>query len=49
VLIGDGVPIYILYLTARPDGDAIAFADDVYGLDGDGEKGKVVASAAAKK
>jgi murein L,D-transpeptidase YcbB/YkuD len=34
VLIGDGVPIYILYLTARPDGDAIAFADDVYGLDG---------------
>jgi murein L,D-transpeptidase YcbB/YkuD len=34
VLIGDGVPIYILYLTARPDGDTIAFADDVYGLDG---------------
>jgi murein L,D-transpeptidase YcbB/YkuD len=49
VLIGDGVPIYILYLTARPDGDTIAFADDVYMLDGAGEKDKAVASAAAKK
>lgn len=29
-----GVPIYILYLTARPDGDGVAFADDVYHLDG---------------
>ena len=29
-----GVPIYISYLTARPDGQQIAFADDVYKLDG---------------
>jgi hypothetical protein len=36
-------------LTARPDGDAIAFADDVYGLDGGDEKGKAVAAASAKK
>ena len=44
----EGVPIYISYLTARPDGDTIAFADDVYKLDGgEGEKG--VATAAAGK
>ena len=35
VRIGDaGVPIYVSYLTARPDGQTIAFADDVYKLDG---------------
>jgi murein L,D-transpeptidase YcbB/YkuD len=34
VRIDEGVPIYISYLTARRDGDAIAFADDVYKLDG---------------
>ena len=28
-----GVPIYVSYLTARPDGEALAFAADVYGLD----------------
>ena len=28
------VPIYITYLTAIPDGQAIAFRDDPYGLDG---------------
>jgi murein L,D-transpeptidase YcbB/YkuD len=28
------VPIYITYLTASPDGTAIAFRDDPYGLDG---------------
>jgi len=27
------VPIYVTYLTARPSGDALAFADDVYGWD----------------
>jgi murein L,D-transpeptidase YcbB/YkuD len=27
------VPVYITYLTARPDGDKLAFADDVYKLD----------------
>jgi len=34
VRIDDGVPIFISYLTARPDGETIAFADDVYKLDG---------------
>ena len=33
VQLDSGVPIYILYLTARPDGDSVAFAPDVYGLD----------------
>jgi murein L,D-transpeptidase YcbB/YkuD len=28
------VPIYITYLTAIPDGPAIAFRDDPYGRDG---------------
>jgi murein L,D-transpeptidase YcbB/YkuD len=44
----EGVPIYISYLTARPNGDTIAFADDVYKLDG-GEGEKAVATAAAGK
>lgn len=48
VRIGDsGVPIYISYLTARPDGTSIAFADDVYKLDGESTAGKGVATAAA--
>ena len=42
VQLDSGVAIYILYLTARPDGDGIAFAPDVYGLDG----GKSVAATA---
>lgn len=33
VQVDNGVPIYILSLTARPDGEKLAFADDVYGLD----------------
>jgi hypothetical protein len=33
VQVDKGVPIFITYMTARPDGDQIAFADDVYGLD----------------
>jgi murein L,D-transpeptidase YcbB/YkuD len=32
------VPIYITYLTAFPDGPAIAFLDDPYGLDGGGHR-----------
>jgi murein L,D-transpeptidase YcbB/YkuD len=36
VKIDDSVPIYVSYLTARPDGDTIAYADDVYGLDNPG-------------
>jgi murein L,D-transpeptidase YcbB/YkuD len=28
------VPVYITYLTAMPDGQAIAYYDDVYGRDG---------------
>jgi len=48
VLIGkQGVPIYVTYLTARPDGDKIAFADDVYKLDGDGSADKVTMTTAA--
>lgn len=48
VRIGDGgVPIYISYLTARPDGSSIAYVDDVYRLDGQSTGGKAVASASA--
>ena len=28
-----GIPVYITYLTARPDGRRLAFAEDVYGRD----------------
>jgi hypothetical protein len=52
VRIGEtGVPIYISYLTARPDGDKIAFADDVYKLDGEsgGATAVATATASAKK
>ncbi len=46
VRIGDrGVPIYISYLTARPDGTSIAFVDDVYKLDRAGGDAKTVAAA----
>ena len=47
----DGVPIFISYLTARADGTSIAFADDVYKLDGEPElgKGQATVSAAAAK
>jgi murein L,D-transpeptidase YcbB/YkuD len=46
VLIGKrGVPIYISYLTARPDDGKIAFADDVYKLDRDGGGGKAAMTA----
>jgi murein L,D-transpeptidase YcbB/YkuD len=33
VRIDQGVAVYVLYLTARPDGDRLAFAPDVYHLD----------------
>jgi L,D-transpeptidase YcbB len=52
VRIGDeGVPIFISYLTARADGTSIAFADDVYKLDGEPAlgKGQAAASAAAAR
>jgi L,D-transpeptidase YcbB len=49
----EGVPIFITYLTARPDGDKIAFADDVYKLDEapvpGGGKAVATASATAKR
>jgi len=48
----EGVPIYISYLTARPDGEKIAFADDVYKLDGKaggGSGDKAIATASAAK
>jgi murein L,D-transpeptidase YcbB/YkuD len=47
VLMDSGVPIIISYLTARPDGSAIAFAPDVYKLDGGDADAKAVASASA--
>jgi murein L,D-transpeptidase YcbB/YkuD len=48
VRIGEkGVPIYISYLTARPDGEKIAFAEDVYKLDGGSVQVAGDASAAA--
>jgi murein L,D-transpeptidase YcbB/YkuD len=50
VRIGEsGVPIYISYLTARPDGEAIAFADDVYKLDASEGGTKAIATASAGK
>lgn len=33
VVLQDPVPVYITYLTAAPDGDSIAFRNDVYGRD----------------
>ena len=48
VLIGkEGVPIYVSYLTARPDGGKVAFADDVYKLDGESGGGQAIAAASA--
>jgi murein L,D-transpeptidase YcbB/YkuD len=41
-----GVPIYVSYLTARPDGDALAFAADVYRLDPAAAPATRVAAAA---
>jgi murein L,D-transpeptidase YcbB/YkuD len=50
VRIDEGVPIYISYLTARPDGDKLAFADDVYKLDGaSGSSQPIVAATTAAK
>ena len=50
VLIDHAVPIYITYLTARPDGDQLSFANDIYGLDGkDGRKAVATATASAGK
>jgi murein L,D-transpeptidase YcbB/YkuD len=47
VPIGKGVPIYISYLTARPDDGKIAFADDVYKLDGEPGGGAVPSATAS--
>jgi murein L,D-transpeptidase YcbB/YkuD len=47
VRIDDGVPIFISYLTARPDGETIAFADDVYKLDGADPSAPRILTAAA--
>jgi murein L,D-transpeptidase YcbB/YkuD len=44
VQLDQGVPIYISYLTARPDGEKLAFAPDVYGLDGVKVQTKIAAS-----
>jgi L,D-transpeptidase YcbB len=42
-----GVPVYITYLTARPGGDKLAFADDVYKLDVTAAPEKMLAAATA--
>jgi len=47
VQVDKGVPIYILYLTARPDGEKLAFADDVYRLDNAAVEKTAVAAATA--
>ena len=44
VQLDKGVPVYISYLTARPDGDKLAFAPDVYGLDSAKVATKIAAS-----
>jgi murein L,D-transpeptidase YcbB/YkuD len=49
IRIDTGVPIYISYLTARPDGETIAFADDVYKLDGEKSGGTAVAASSTAK
>jgi hypothetical protein len=49
IRIGDGVPIYISYLTARSDGAMIAFADDVYKLDGVKTAEQATAASSAAK
>lgn len=45
VLIDHGVPVYITYLTAQPQGDQLAFVPDVYKLDGGTTDTKAIASA----
>ena len=47
VQVDKGVPIYILSLTARPDGEKLAFASDVYGLDKPSDALAAVAAASA--
>lgn len=52
VRIGDaGVPIYISYLTARPEGSSVAFADDLYKLDSEssGKKASVATAESTGK
>jgi len=45
VLVEQGVPVFITYLTAQPEGETIAFAPDVYKLDGGSGDTKAIASA----
>jgi len=48
VLVEQGVPVFITYLTAQPEGETIAFASDVYKLDGGNADTKAIASATTK-
>ena len=48
VLVEQGVPVFITYLTAQPEGETIAFASDVYKLDGGNADTKAIASAKTK-
>ena len=47
VQLDKGVPVYVSYLTARPDGDKLAYAPDVYGLDGVKVSTKMAATASS--
>jgi murein L,D-transpeptidase YcbB/YkuD len=49
VMIDKGVPVYVSYLTARPDGTSIAFAPDVYKLDEAPASGHAIATASASR
>lgn len=39
VALPKGVPVYVTYLTAKPEGGRLAFAPDIYGLDNQGMAG----------
>jgi murein L,D-transpeptidase YcbB/YkuD len=45
VALGEGVPVFLTYLTVRPNSDGtLAYAPDIYGLDGAPEEMRVAAS-----
>lgn len=43
-----GVPVYLTYITAMPQGSELAFLPDVYGRDGVGPQGAVATAAAVR-
>ena len=48
VMLPRGVPVYLTYITAIPQGSELAFVPDVYGRDGVGPRGTVAAAAAIR-